>query len=215
MYFGEENLIREKIKKFERKPNHLAVILSKNEYSLYCIVKLIAWCEYSGIKYITIYDPYDYIKSNIENQNNDKNFDKTLKGFFKDVSIIYGQNSELNSIKLESKMTIFIVNFIQANNNLIKSIITTKYKETNEKNEKLKSNESQITSSKLPCSLMQVFEKEEISTVEKRKSLKTYEKYYTLKKANYYPDVVLCKNNTNTLALCGFPFSIIESSEFM
>lgn len=103
MYFGEENLIREKIKKIERKPNHLAVILSKHEYSLYCIVKLIAWCEYSGIKYITIYDPYDYIKSNIENQNNDKNFDKTLKGFFKDVSIIYGQNSELNSIKLEVK----------------------------------------------------------------------------------------------------------------
>jgi hypothetical protein len=204
--FGEENLIRDRLKNLIKKPDHIAVIISKYEYKLYSIVKILAWCKYSEIKYITIYDPYDYIKL-------DRNFKQTISQLFNDVSIYYDESNTIESTKTDSKcnLSIFVVSFFQANNNLVKNIVEqskVNYEKDNEGN----SNSNIV--SKLPSSLVK-FVKDESSNVSKRKSYKTIEKYYTLKKASYYPDVVICQKNTNMISLYGFPFSLIESSEFM
>lgn len=108
---GEENYIINNLNSIKKLPYHISIIITKENYHLFSLIKLISWVIYTKkVKCFTIYDPFNLTSSKkteskdimIKNVNKkskeehlNKDFKRNLKLIFKDkINLIHSNNED-------------------------------------------------------------------------------------------------------------------------
>ncbi len=125
--FGEERFINKSSKHMNSVPRHIALVLTKEPFSMIFqnLLKFIYWCILLKVKYITIYDPF-YIL----NENDLLN--SFLKVFvnFRIAINLKGKTFDTKKEKLLTSfndnisydIVISVINFSEANHEIYKNI---------------------------------------------------------------------------------------------
>ncbi|MCQ2816583.1 MAG: hypothetical protein MJ252_04865 [archaeon] len=185
-------------------PKNIGIILNQEQNISQLILSLILFikrCLLSEIKHLTIYDPFDYFNNeamkekiiNLLCNNLSKNHNIGI-AFTKDKCINCKDKKVINKSKISSfnfDITISVIGFKSGNQNLLKNYL---------KNEKY-----------FPEQIEVFFEDNSGSRFNKEYP-KTYQKFYTRKKAEGLPEMIIFFGNKE-ICLQGFPFTLLENCE--
>lgn len=204
-YFGEENFIKSKHQLFTY-PKTIAIILNKENASNNALcssfLMFIKWCLYTtNIKQLIIYDPFNQIDVHNLIQKITMYFNNNYSiGITFDKKAVHCRKGiEVNKKEMFSYDFNLIISFIKfnsANRNLIEDVL--------------------INNNMFPCEL-DFYEKQNINkkhnmTNQSDTYNSNYEYFYTRKKVEGMPELVICFGNED-ICLYGFPFTLLENCE--
>ena len=142
------------------------------------IIKIINWNITVGIKNLNIYDPFSIINTN--------NLE-LIRNYTKDKKIFINTGKEIKADSNKYNLILSIINFNQANNDLIERVI---------KNENI-----------LPIHYG-------ANNVRYSSNDNDYKNYLTKKSEEYLPEMLLYFGDRE-ICLYGYPFTLLENSELM
>lgn len=197
-FFGEENIIKNSSFHF---PYNVALVINKEKQGnvIKSIINFIRWSLYANIRQITFYDPFDVLsKEFIENillKEINVNFNKNYSiGFtYANKALDCKKEKEVNRkemLSYEFNLIISVITFKSANSDLIEKYV--------------KNNESTPSEIEFYKSKNDRLIKDDTK----------HESFYTRKKAQGLPELVICCGNED-ICLYGFPFSLLENCEIV